>query len=770
MSSANNFNNLNNRLRQISQLTSSSSLFRRISRSNQADANDRDSHLTISIQPSRTHTNSSSTASSYRPSHSPPAAQSSPHPNLAYLTGPSSLDGLVTPNLETQSNWYHTHLSEHWAPSVSRPNHQSIQSSTTSSLTDPKRPFLAHHHTHSAPQLDRPHSLNIDSQFPQVDQMLTDATDSKSLPNSNQTNKPGCASSSASNEFSNLIQNITPSHSGSFGPVTFLSTPRGGPLPEQHGFKRKFRLFWVQTISLIVSNFFLISIVFYGLVYRFVNLYLIENFRFYLFLSRDQRNKFKQADLEKIQFRSKWENDQNDRLKKLKKEKVTKDFNYYAQNCGFEIVEQIVETLDGYKLLVWKVIMKNRPELNLKGGKGGYPVLIQHGLFQSAGSFITSEERSLAFWLVEHGGYQVYLGNNRGIFNMGHRKLKRDDPRFWDYNIKELALYDLPALVDHVLQDTGHRQLAFIGHSQGNATMFCSLAQGMVSQLGQKLSCFIALAPAVYAGPLTEGFPFGILKAMRWRTWRRVFGVLDFLPIMRWCVDWLPSSLFGFFGYQMFAFLFNWTDRNWLPRRKLKMFRFTPSPVSSAGIFWWTGYQGFSTRGCVLDPEVKRWWDDHFPPLALYHGGKDYLILVGPLLKRLETHEKSVKLIRNYRMEEGEHCDTFWHADAVELCFHLIIEDIESTRYDNRDIKMGESCITGDPVPKVLCEPSNHLTDEPERLLIDLSDDNYIPTSKQPSSQSLRQDEGNIEDDAMTIMQEDRDKSQAPMMNLERQV
>lgn len=74
--------------------------------------------------------------------------------------------------------------------------------------------------------------------------------------------------------------------------------------------------------------------------------------------------------------------------------------------------------------------------------------------------------------------YQVYLGNNRGVFDMGHAWLKRSDPRFWgtsvslphpfnitdwsellvstDYNIKELALYDLPAMVDHVRRDTGY--------------------------------------------------------------------------------------------------------------------------------------------------------------------------------------------------------------------------------------------------------------------------------------------------------------------------
>jgi lysosomal acid lipase/cholesteryl ester hydrolase len=62
---------------------------------------------------------------------------------------------------------------------------------------------------------------------------------------------------------------------------------------------------------------------------------------------------------------------------------------------------------------------------------GGFPVLILHGLFQSSGSFVTSEDRSLAFWLAKHGGYQVYLGNTRGVFDMGHKNFGRNDPRFW---------------------------------------------------------------------------------------------------------------------------------------------------------------------------------------------------------------------------------------------------------------------------------------------------------------------------------------------------
>ncbi|GJN89599.1 hypothetical protein Rhopal_002586-T1 [Rhodotorula paludigena] len=437
-------------------------------------------------------------------------------------------------------------------------------------------------------------------------------------------------------------------------------SPRAGPLAPPT-LKSRVKLFFLQLFANAASAAFLIFIIVWAL-----------STRFFVAIYRWARG------LQVDRYRREWDTDEA--RQRRKDERVVKDIRYYARRCGFDVVEQTVETKDGYLLKVFKVLCLKKEGKVHADGRRGFPVLIQHGLFQSCGSFITSEERSLAFWLAEHGDYQVYLGNNRGVFDMGHAWLKRSDPRFWDYNIKELALYDLPAMVDHVRRDTGYDKIAFIGHSQGNATMFCSLAQGMVPELGEKLSLFIALAPAVYAGPLTTGFPFTAIKSLNWKTWRRWFGVLDFIPLMRWSYDWVPSRLFGLLGYQMFAFLFRWTDANWLLDRKAKMFCFMPSPVSSASIFWWTGLAGFSTRGCVLDTRADKWWDKRFPPLAIHHGGKDYLVLTEPLLERLEQKEKDVQVIRVQKMDDGEHCDHFWHIDAVELCFHSFLEDIERTR------------------------------------------------------------------------------------------
>ncbi|POW10141.1 hypothetical protein PSHT_08864 [Puccinia striiformis] len=573
-----------------------------------------------------------------------------------------------------------------------------------------------------------------------------------------------------------VVQNLLPSHFGSSGKVTLLSTPRGGPLPE-HTPQRKFRLFCLQLFSHTISNLILVVIVIYALIKRLITKIIAT------IIPSSSSHHQEHSKKKKQEHPRDW-----DQPTKFKKEKVTKDFHYYAQQAGFEIIEQTVETLDGYFLQVWKIVKlggDQEERFTNKEGKGGYPVLIQHGLFQSSGSFITSEERSLAFWLAEHGGYQVYLGNNRGIFNMGHRKLKRSDPRFWDYNIKELALYDLPALVDHVLKDTGYSKLAFLGHSQGNATMFCTLATGMIPELGSKLSCFIALAPAVFAGPLTEGFPFGALKSMRWRTWRRFFGILDFLPVMSVCVDYLPSSIFGFLGYQMFAFLFSWTDRNWLLRRKLKMFRFTPSPVSSAGIFWWTGYQGFSTRGCVLDPEVERWWDS-IPSISSI-----------PRLMRKRWID------RNFKIDDGEHCDTFWHADAVELCFisslqtryelTMLIFDTRGRYYEDdyrhRDRAVPPtSPMKVNRLQEILCEPSSCDAATREQIMNGILSGQimevghrFLEIQQEPAQQQQQPQIEEVEQNLPSpvdrpvevdgsLFQDDRDRFQAPVMHLHRDV
>ena len=75
---------------------------------------------------------------------------------------------------------------------------------------------------------------------------------------------------------------------------------------------------------------------------------------------------------------------------------------------------------------------------------------------------------------------------------------------------------------------------------------------------------------------------------------------------------------------------------------------------SSASIFWWAGKGGFATRKCLFDVGLDKWFDDRFPPLSIYYGGRDYLVLTEPLLDRLAEKEKEVKVIRVKKLDLSE--------------------------------------------------------------------------------------------------------------------
>lgn len=116
---------------------------------------------------------------------------------------------------------------------------------------------------------------------------------------------------------------------------------------------------------------------------------------------------------------------------------------------------------------------------------------------------------------------------------------------------------------------------------------------------------------------------------------------------------------------------------------------------SSASIFWWCGKGGFADRQCTMDVTLPRWFDARFPPLSIFYGGRDFLVLVDPLLERIRKHEPYVDLIRVEKIDASEvsrcfslsvwvarllmffslsqHCDFYWAADAVEWCFEAIM-------------------------------------------------------------------------------------------------
>ncbi|KAG8260639.1 hypothetical protein J6590_092468 [Homalodisca vitripennis] len=162
------------------------------------------------------------------------------------------------------------------------------------------------------------------------------------------------------------------------------------------------------------------------------------------------------------------------------------------------------------------------------------PVLLQHGLLDSSAAWVISGPdkalaravrvlSSLAFqwtrqsprsvqvyydilsagYLLADQGYDVWMGNARGnIYSKAHETLHPDDPNFWNWTWDEMGRYDLPAVIDYILQVTGHQQILYIGHSMGT-TMFFVLCSSR-PEYNAKVRYMAALAPVAYMGHTTS--------------------------------------------------------------------------------------------------------------------------------------------------------------------------------------------------------------------------------------------------------------------------
>lgn len=290
------------------------------------------------------------------------------------------------------------------------------------------------------------------------------------------------------------------------------------------------------------------------------------------------------------------------------------DVGYYARRVGLDVEEFQVQTEDGFIIDLWHVYdpreytkleeeerMNRGPDLftgakkqtpknqsQSPGQKPKFPVLLMHGLLQSSGAYCVNDEDSLAFYLCK-SGYDVWLGNNRCGFKPKHVLLEYSDPRMWCWNIRQMGVFDLPALTSRILYETGFEKIGLICHSQGTTQALVALAKEQRPELGEKLTVFCALAPAAYAGPLIGKMYFKFMRVITPAMFRMMFGIHSFIPFMMSMHKLLHPRIYGWMGYKVFWFLFNWSDSRWDRGLRDRMFQFAPVYVSAESMRWWLG-------------------------------------------------------------------------------------------------------------------------------------------------------------------------------------
>lgn len=164
-----------------------------------------------------------------------------------------------------------------------------------------------------------------------------------------------------------------------------------------------------------------------------------------------------------------------------------------------EIDLNIIELIEkyGYKAQVHEVTTEDGYRLTLQRIPGTGPaVLLMHLLLGSGDDWVTVGEKGLPFQLASEG-YDVWMGNNRGNkHSKKHESLSPECADYWDFSFDENARFDLPDMIDYILDKSGQTKLAYVGVSQ-SSTQFLVLGSEL-PEYNDKISVAALLGPVAY--------------------------------------------------------------------------------------------------------------------------------------------------------------------------------------------------------------------------------------------------------------------------------
>lgn len=408
------------------------------------------------------------------------------------------------------------------------------------------------------------------------------------------------------------------------------------------------------------------------------------------------------------------------------KMKITKDLRYYAQLLKLDLEEHEITTEDGYILVLHRLVDPlDSAEKRLQKP----PILMQHGLLSCSGAWLAPGRNSLPFYFMERG-YDVWLGNNRCGFNPRHVSEKHPWhlEKFWDWDVRVFAFYDLPCIIDNVLAHKPHEKLVLMGHLQGCTQLFLLLANEQLHKYHAQIEHFVALAPAIFPGLLfyDRRFIKFIHNRLPWG-YKTIFGHNCFIPFLGTTRNWIGTTrLYSTLLYQMFKYLFGWNIRNCYKNDKVLHLQFlmNVSYVSSRLMSWWLLYlvdEGFSnqlqpredymngTTGSFtpyssradetariedmndlsLFPYKKAWFNARTVPITMFPCGEDYLVDGTRLASHMEHYEPSYKVGENLtivNMPTYNHLDVIWARDVIGTIGEVVVQSLQGQSEKQVDV------------------------------------------------------------------------------------
>ncbi|KAF3493286.1 hypothetical protein DY000_02057448, partial [Brassica cretica] len=171
---------------------------------------------------------------------------------------------------------------------------------------------------------------------------------------------------------------------------------------------------------------------------------------------------------------------------------------------GYPYAAIRVVTSDGYGLLLERIPRRDARKA----------VFLQHGVLDSSMGWVSNGVVGSPAFAAYDQGYDVYLGNFRGLVSRDHVNKNISSKDFWSYSINEHAREDIPAMIEkiheiktselklyepnteEVANEEQPYKLCVLSHSLGGAAVLMYVITSRIEEKPHRLSRLILLSPA----------------------------------------------------------------------------------------------------------------------------------------------------------------------------------------------------------------------------------------------------------------------------------
>ncbi|KAK1269716.1 Triacylglycerol lipase 2 [Acorus gramineus] len=173
-----------------------------------------------------------------------------------------------------------------------------------------------------------------------------------------------------------------------------------------------------------------------------------------------------------------------------------------------------VVTSDGYVLLLERIPRKDSRKV----------VYLQHGILDTSMGWVSNGVVGSPAFAAFDQGYDVFLGNFRGLVSREHTDKNISSRRYWRYSINEHGIQDIPAMIEKIHQikiselkineeintedETNNQpyKMGTVCHSLGGAAMLMYVITRRLERKPHRLSRLILLSPAGFHEDSTIAF------------------------------------------------------------------------------------------------------------------------------------------------------------------------------------------------------------------------------------------------------------------------